>query len=134
MYLEPSGKVPPGLIDHWVKSFAESAYAKTMGEPYRRRHTDRVKRLLAKGSTEILTLRNVYDKGLWLGFCVFRRDPQTIHYLYVKKSFRKMGFSRELVAHCNFNQNLPVYYSHRVGILRKVRLPPTWIWDEFSFE
>ena len=51
------------------------------------------------------------DPDVVFGFILGNFDPETIHYMYVKKAFRRMGMARHLVESA-FDPNSDIYFTH----------------------
>lgn len=51
------------------------------------------------------------DPEIVFGFIWGNFDPETIHYLYVKKAFRRMGIAR-LLYESVFDEGIDLYYTH----------------------
>lgn len=51
------------------------------------------------------------DPEIVFGFLWGNFDPETIHYVYVKKAFRRMGIAR-LLYESTFDKNIDLYYTH----------------------
>ena len=51
------------------------------------------------------------DPDVVFGFILGNFDPETVHYIYVKKAFRRMGMARHLVESV-FDANSDIYFTH----------------------
>jgi len=51
------------------------------------------------------------DPEIVFGFIWANFDPETVHYIYVKRAFRRMGLGR-LLFRSVFDENVDVYYTH----------------------
>ena len=74
------------------------------------RHHAVVERLLASSSLRVAHLED--DPAVILGYALVA--PPTLHYVYVKPSFRRFGIARALLAHVQ----RPFTYTHWTWIVR----------------
>jgi ribosomal protein S18 acetylase RimI-like enzyme len=122
------------ILDSWSNSFRKSPYAGCVPNnlwPSVSRST--ITQLIARPSTEVkcaLSPTSEGERGRVMGY--FVAEPGVLHWLYVKKDFRRLGIGTKLLAEATKNwrgchQTSP-RYTHKTGSSQRF-LPPGWKWD-----
>lgn len=107
------------IFSSWLKSYRSSYFAmKVANEIYFKEHQKIIERCIAKG--EIKVAVNQEDHDQILGFVCFEphlfRGILTLHYIYVKSPYRKLGVGKELLEdalyEASHDRNLPIVTTH----------------------
>lgn len=89
----------PFVVDAWVRSFRDSPWAGCISnDRYQEVMRERVNDLLARGVRVVVAVPEEGKRRVF-GF-IATEAPDIIHYVYVKKSVRKLGLASRLVAEC----------------------------------
>lgn len=109
------------LYATWIKSFRDSGFARAVPTPiYNRSQRKRIDRLLEGEDTYVVVACSPETPELIFGYAV-GQTPNVLHYLYVKKDYRRQNIARKLCLHLwDIAKNNPVLYTHK----------PTDIWLE----
>jgi GNAT superfamily N-acetyltransferase len=85
------------IVDSWIESDKNSERARSAGRCYMREQKRVIRDILAK--TTIVTLVAVVpdEQDAIFGWTVVDLSSNVIHYVYVKKSARKMGIAKALL-------------------------------------
>lgn len=87
------------ILDAWRRSYEGSAAVKHADrEHYRQEMTRTIRRILDKATVRLRV--DAEDENTIVGFAAF--TGHELHYVYVKKEFRKMGVARALL------QDIPI--------------------------
>ena len=91
----------------WLRSHLfNSKWSQLVGECYHHEHSEVIKRLLDRGEVRIAGWSE--DPETIIGWCCV--EPATVHYVYVRKEFRRRGIARLLLG----PQCAPgISYTHR---------------------
>lgn len=82
------------VVASWRRSYADSPFARMMGDAYREGHEALIKHLLAR--FPVLVACDPEDhETIWGWACT---GPGAVHYVYVKRKLRRQGVARRLVA------------------------------------
>jgi GNAT superfamily N-acetyltransferase len=73
---------------------------------YCKKQHDLIKKLIAESAVIVATPSDDFE--LIVGYAVF--EPEVLHWLYVKSSFRRMGVASELMKHSGLCDNFS--YTH----------------------
>lgn len=105
------------ITDSWLKSYRISEHAKPIrSTEYFAGHQLVVERLLSLHGASVLC--DDADERVVLAWaCV--AAPDTLHYVYVKRSCRGLGMSSELLRHCGVYAAAPLYISHLTEKVRR---------------
>lgn len=106
----------PFIFSAWLKSYRRSPTVKDVpAKVYFAKQHDLIERLLTRSG--VLIAHPEGDPSTILGFAVVSPiDTQTIHWVYVKHAFRRMGIARRLLAGLDLRKTV---FSH---------LPPNAAW------
>lgn len=98
------------LLSTWIKSYGSSPAVRAMPRPiYFIEQRLRILELLRGGEIEIKVACSKEAPELIFGYIVTNK-PNTLHYLYVKGTYRNSSVARQLVA--PYIGNEPLYYTH----------------------
>ncbi|HVP49626.1 MAG TPA: hypothetical protein VMT56_00240 [Candidatus Bathyarchaeia archaeon] len=83
------------VFQSWLTSYENSPFARHVSPPlYYRAHHKLIERLLTRSTTRIA--HALEDEDTILGWIVFQRNPDCVHYSFVKPPFRRHGVFRAL--------------------------------------
>ncbi len=97
----------------WLKSYRASQFAyRIPAEAYYREHEKIVEALIT--NNDVIMLTNPEDTDQYYGFAVFKTigNACTLHYIYVKKVFRRLGFASRLLESMDIGPDTTVIHSH----------------------
>lgn len=113
--LRPANAEDVGFIfNSWLKSFRNSEYASEIpNEIYFSEHHKLIERLLQK--YEVIVAANPEDPSQIYGFiCAGLTDGVfTLHYVYVKHTFRRMGIGAALLNAFEHDPEFAAIYTHK---------------------
>lgn len=113
--LRPANADDVGFIfNSWLKSFRNSALASNMpNEVYFSEHHKVIERILK--FYDVIVACNPEDVSQIYGFICggYTDNILTIHYAYVKHTFRKMGIMREMLNSFEHNPEYASVYTHQ---------------------
>lgn len=121
------------IIDSWSNSFRKSNYAGCIPNnlwPQVSRAT--IHQLLARETMRVwVALAPSNDgRGRVMGYYV--GEPGILHWLYVKKDFRRLGIGKQLLKHATDSWPAEVRgrprYTHKTDNSQRF-FPPGWKWD-----
>lgn len=99
------------ILNSWLTSYRLSPYTKRIGkEMYYQFHQEKLKALLERKPNVLLACAPDYPDQIF-GYIVYEFDPDVIHYLHVKKTYRKLGIADALLQVLDIN-NKPHLYTH----------------------
>lgn len=122
------------ILDSWSSSFRKSPFAGVVPN----NHWAAVSRatmtqLMTRPSvttTVALAGSSAETRGRVMGYVV--SEPGILHWLYVKKDYRKLGIGRQLLDSAMVGwggiEKMYPRYTHRTDVSNKF-LPPGWKWD-----
>ncbi len=89
------------IVDAWKRSYESSPAVRGCDrEHYRVEMTRAIRRLCDKATIRVACAEN--DPDTLVGFAVFSAVPgvawSELHYVYVKRDFRRMGIARQLLS------------------------------------
>lgn len=92
------------LIATWLNNYRRESYfaARICDAVFFSRHHEIVDELLRRSTVSVAC--DPQDKDCILGYMVW--EPDALHWIYVKKSFRKLGIARELFRHSKLPEDL----------------------------
>ena len=88
----------PFVLSSWVQSFWSDG-ACVSGIPksvFQRAHHSLAERAISRSDVLVACLPNYHD--VILGWVSVERNPQRLHYVYVKENFRRQGIARDLLS------------------------------------
>ena len=102
------------VIDTWIRSYRKSPYSKGIPTqiyyPYQRAI---IESLIDQSQT--LVASNINDEDQLIGYICFEKTtPPILHYLYVKKIFRRLGVAKQMLK--QIDQGDLLLYSHKTHI------------------
>ncbi len=103
------------IYNAWLKSYKDSPCGKTMvSDVFFSNHKLIVSSLLGDDSVDILLAVNPDNPAQIYGFACLEKTPavSTIHYVYVKYNFRKLGIAAALVAQLEPNPDNIKFFTH----------------------
>lgn len=122
------------VADSWSNSFRKSPYAGCIPNnlwPEVSRMT--MTELLLRPTTKVMVALAPApegERGRVMGYYV--AEPGVLHWLYVKKDYRRLGIGKKLLAHCvgTWPEKVRRYprYTHKTDSSQRF-LPPGWKWD-----
>lgn len=119
------------IVDGWIRTYRKSTGTKGVpSEVYYRYHRNLIMRTLAE-SEVFIAKHSEHDDQLY-GFIAFeeRREGTVIHYIYVKRLFRKFGIASELL------KQIPIaefgFYSHDT-YASKFIAPKGYVFNPYLF-
>lgn len=95
------------IYSSWLRSFKGSRDKHVSPEVYFEGQHELIGNLLDSANTTALVATPAYDAGIILGWCVKTND--TLHYVYVKEAFRRMGIAKLLVGSFTQHSHLTPY-------------------------
>lgn len=114
------------ILDSWLRSHRDSAWAKFAGATYQRGHDSLIKRLLTRSAVLVACYEG--DPNTILGWSV--TDGDVVHYVYVKKPLRRQGIARMLLRPF---LDRPARYSHSLPCwASRGALPKDWSFDPYA--
>lgn len=122
------------VLDSWSNSFRKSQYAGCIPNnlwPEVSRQTA-TQLMTRTGARTICALTPTADgtRGRVMGYSV--SEPGILHWLYVKKDYRRLGIGsqllQELIGNWNDSERKRPRYTHRTDSSGRF-LPPGWKWD-----
>lgn len=84
----------PLIYSSWLRSYRGSADRRIATDVFYRRHHELVERILRHPDTRVSVLTPADDPNTILGWSC--RTGTTLHYVYVKEAFRRLGFGARL--------------------------------------
>lgn len=130
------------LYSTWIKSYRDSGAARAVPTPiYNRSQRMRIDNILRYRDSFVQVINPRDTPELILGYLV-GTNPNMLHYIYVKRDYRKAGLTRKLLwflqEWCEGGN--PVLYSHKpptIDIERKLQEDPRlqkFIYDPYIME
>lgn len=109
----------PFVLKTWLMSYAQSEWARGIKPGiFHREHHPLAQQLLRRSTLRIVVPAD--DPSMYLGWCC--HEGTTLHYVYAKREFRRLGIGCALVAGMAFENA-----SHRTADLSLLyREAPTW--------
>lgn len=111
----------PFIFNAWLRSYRTSDFARNIDSKiyYSEQH-NLIERLLQKSETLVIVSET--DSTQIYGFiCSTKTDGiLTIHYLYVKHSFRKLGLARSLLQVAKHDPSIASVYTHETKTGKKL--------------
>lgn len=101
------------IYNSWLRSFKGSRDKHVDADTYFEGHHELIGDLLDSTNTTVLIARPVDDADTILGWCVKTND--TLHYVYVKEAFRRMGIARALVGEFKQHTHITPYGIRALG-------------------
>lgn len=103
------------ILSSWLKEYRYAPFTKGIeSKLYYKHHKELILSLLASSQCQVICQRE--DLNAVLGYMVFSYDTLNnliIHYLYIKNTFRKLGFGRTLVQNAILPQHdLIIFATH----------------------
>lgn len=113
------------VLKNWLRSYAESRFAREAGKPYWRGEARLIDRHIERGEVNVAAYAE--DDDVIAGFiCASYR---VLHFVFVTESYRRKGIAKMLVDSLSAE---PDVYSRRTPLLGSIRLPPTWRYDLYA--
>lgn len=98
----------PFLFSSWLKSFRDSCPYVWNGTYYAGQHR-LIESLLADEDTAVHIAAPMGDDLTIYGWVVHSRDAKTLHYVYVKEAFRRMGIGAVLARNPQVTTHMTKY-------------------------
>ncbi len=111
----------PFIFNAWLKSYRSSEFAKNIqGEIYYHEHHKVIEEILK--TNNVLVACNNEDPSQIYGFmCAgFTQNVFTVHYVYTKHTFRRMGIASALVKAFEYNPNYACICTHETNAVKKL--------------
>ena len=87
------------IYSTWLKSYRSSPFASYMSnDTYYDNHKKYLEKILHSPTTEVTILCEIDDEDHIYCYMVSEKGLPVVHYLYVKYTYRKMGFAKALMA------------------------------------
>ena len=105
------------IFSSWLKSYRNSAFARNISNTiYFSEHHDIIENLLA--CSDVVVACNKNDQSQIYGYIVASKinDKLTVHYIYVKHPFRRMGIGRYLLTSIRQDFTDDALYTHDTHI------------------
>lgn len=117
------------VLNSWLKSFKESSWFNISGKPYWRGHRLLILKLMRTKELTIACMKD--DTNAIVGWSC--TEPGVIHYVYVKRPFRRFGVAKTLLAwaYAPGEYNKSISYTHRTYHLNDIKLPTHWAFDMY---
>lgn len=109
------------IFSSWLRSFRGSLFASSiMNEIYFSEHHKTIEKILKH--YEVIVACNTEDPSQIYGFiCAGYTDNiLTIHYIYVKHPFRRMGIAKAMLESYEYNHEYVGVYTHQTKIAQKL--------------
>ncbi len=109
------------IFNAWLKSYKSSDFAKNIqGEIYYHEHHKVIEILLK--TYNVLIACNKDDTTQIYGFmCAgFTQNVFTIHYVYTKQTFRRMGIAKALLNAFEYNPEFACIYTHETNAVKAI--------------
>lgn len=126
------------LYATWIKSFADSAFARPIPKPiYNLSQRSRIEKILDKPETYCLVASDKESPELIYGWLV-GEAPNIVHYIYVKRDYRQQGICKKLLEHLDTSE--PILYTHKVSTpwleqkWKEDRQLTLWLYDPYWVE
>jgi GNAT superfamily N-acetyltransferase len=108
----------------WLRSYRDSNAARSLVDDprfYYEYHHAIIEAILSRGSVTVAVA--IGDPKTILGYAV--HEPRTLHYVYVKHGFRRMGIAKALLS-------FPIEtYTHRSKMAAVLTVPRTWHYNGY---
>lgn len=109
------------IFNSWLKSYRNSLFAKNIpNEIYFTNHHNLVENLLQNNKVIIACSKE--DPSQIYGYiCAGHTDGiLTLHYIYIKQTFRNMGIAKQLLSMFNHDSAIASVYTHHTRIAEKL--------------
>lgn len=103
------------LYSSWLNTMSTRCqWAKRLGRRFHQLHHPVIERLLTRSRVMVATLRD--DSNIAFGYVVAEdsANPPSVHFLFVKPIFQRMGIGASLIRSLNWDLNKS-FYTHSVG-------------------
>lgn len=115
------------VLSSWLRSHrSDSGQARRQGPDYWERHHRVVEALLGRAATMVACWSD--DPDVIIGWAC--TEDRTVHYVYVRKEFRRMGIARMLLE--PMLREAGVQYTHTTNVVRMVRMPKGWTYNAWG--
>lgn len=111
----------PFIFNSWLKSYRNSKFAKSITSTiYFTEHHKIIQSIVTKN--EVLIACNNEDPSQVYGYCCagFTEGFFTLHYIYVKHSFRGLGIAKVLMSKFNHDTSTASIYTHHTRVADKL--------------
>lgn len=124
------------ISDSWVRSCRSQYPFSAMSTDAIRKFGERVCALVSVSETlvchdpdneDIIYGFITYEKGLYIG-----RNIPTLHYIYVRRNFRKLGIASTLFQEALGQEQAPIAYTHITRSLKDGNLIQKWQLGDFD--
>jgi ribosomal protein S18 acetylase RimI-like enzyme len=109
----------PFIFNAWLKSFRSAPSVTTIhNNIYYAEHHKVLEKILR--SFNVLIAADKHDPKHIYGFMVAGtvEEIKTVHYLYVKHTFRRLGIAKALLSHFQIPSDEPFFYTHETPVGR----------------
>lgn len=114
------------VVDSWLQSDKSSDRAQTAGRVYFREQKKLIRLQLARPDSTLRIAHVSEDEDAILGWALVQL-PFVVQYVYVKKTARKLGIARALLADL---LDRDVEYAYR-PIFETIQIPSSWIFNPY---
>lgn len=107
----------PFIFNSWLKSYRNSMFAKPIANQiYFTEHHKVIENIVKHN--EVLVACSNQDPSEVYGYCCAGRVDGifSVHYVYVKHSFRRMGIGKTLLSNFNYDPTLASLFTHHTRI------------------
>lgn len=93
------------VFSTWLRNYKHSSYFAKRIKPvvFFKGHQAVVEHILKKPTTKVYIAHPKDDSETILGYLACEPSTQTVHFLFVKDAFRKMGIAKQLLAFSEIN-------------------------------
>jgi GNAT superfamily N-acetyltransferase len=136
------------VLNSWMKSNRDSStYRHVPSAKYFGEHERRIKRLqgdivrqhLEGGLADIAVAYDPEKPGDIFGWACAQNDFNTpvLHYVYVKESYRQMGFAGDLLKSVGVEREDTsvrfTHWTHSTSAMERAKKLPNWVYDPYLF-
>lgn len=114
------------VLNSWLKSYEDSGWTKVAGKAYWKGHRIAILRLIR--SAHVVIACDPEDHDTILGWAC--TNGRYVHYVYVKRAFRRYGLAKRLLAD-HVKMLSPVVYTHRWNPILHLIPPANWTYDPY---
>ncbi len=109
------------IFNAWLKSYRSSDFAKNIqGEIYYHEHHKVIEEILKQYNVLIACNKDDYSQIYGFMCAGFTQNVLTIHYVYTKHTFRRMGIAKMLLNAFEYNPEYACIYTHETNAIKSI--------------
>lgn len=119
----------PFIYDSWLKSYYDDCIEDgfVRKKLFYKRHQPVVTKLIEKSIIRLAVESE--DPDVIIGYIVYEEEPKTVHYCYVKGSFRRFGICKRLLYETNCFEG--TYVTHLTRKAKPLQLKMGFIYSPY---